>query len=50
MTTRHLKIFLNVYRENSITAAAKKMHISQPAVSLAVKELEGHYGVRLFER
>jgi DNA-binding transcriptional LysR family regulator len=45
-----LKIFLCVYRENSITAAAKKLHISQPAVSLAIKEMEENYGVRLFER
>ncbi len=50
MTARHLKIFLCVYRENSITAAANKFHISQPAVSVAIKELETHYGVSLFER
>jgi len=50
MTVRHLKIFLSVYRENSITLAAQKLHVSQPAVSLAIKELEEYYGVKLFER
>jgi DNA-binding transcriptional LysR family regulator len=50
VTVRHLKIFLCVYREKSITAAANRLHISQPAVSLSIRELEEHYGVKLFER
>jgi DNA-binding transcriptional LysR family regulator len=50
MTIRHLKVFLSVYREKGVTAAAAKLCISQPAVSTAIKELETHYGVRLFER
>ena len=36
--------------ENSITKAAEKLHIAQPAVSLAVKELEEYYDVKLFDR
>lgn len=50
MTLRHLKIFTAVYREGSITQAAKTLHLAQPSVSVAVKELEEHYGVCLFER
>lgn len=50
MTIRHLRIFLTVCQEKNITAAAKKLYISQPAVSLAVKELESFYGVRLLDR
>lgn len=50
MTLRHMQIFAAVCRENSITAAANKLNMAQPAVSLAVKELETFYGVRLFER
>lgn len=50
MTLRHLKIFVVVSQENSITLASKKMYISQPAVSNAIKELETYYGVKLFDR
>jgi DNA-binding transcriptional LysR family regulator len=50
MTLRHMKIFAAVCDCQSATAAAEKLGIAQPAVSLAVKELENHYGVRLFDR
>lgn len=50
MTTRHLKIFLNVYITGSMTAAAQKLYMTQPSVSQAIRELEEHYGVPLFER
>lgn len=50
MTLRHLKIFATVCKENSVTLAAKKLFISQPAVSNVIKELEAYYGYPLFER
>src|SRR5699024_128386 len=50
MTLRHLKIFVEVYRTGSITKAAERLHLSQPAVSNAIKDLESYYGVMLFER
>lgn len=50
MTLRHMQIFTAVCDCGSATAAAEKLGIAQPAVSLAVKELEDHYGVRLFDR
>lgn len=50
MTLRHLRIFATVCMENSITLAAKKLYISQPAVSNAIKELESYYGSPLFDR
>lgn len=50
MTIRHLEIFVQVYRLESITRAAESLHMSQPAVSVAIRELEKHYGVCLFER
>ena len=50
MTLQHLKIFIAVCRDGGVTAAAEKLYISQPAASQAVKELERHYGVRLFDR
>ena len=50
MTLRHMKILVAVCAENSITKAAERLHIAQPAVSIAVKELEEYYGVKLFDR
>lgn len=50
MTLRHFQIFISVCDEQGMTQAAQKLHISQPSISQAVKELEEHYQVRLFER
>lgn len=50
MTLRHIEIFAMVCREGSVTKAAEFLHISQPTVSVAIKELEEHYGNPLFER
>ena len=50
MTLRHMKIFVTVYQHSSVTKAAGDLHLAQPSVSLAVKELEEYYGIRLFER
>ena len=50
MTLRHLKIFCTVAKTGSITAAAEQLYISQPSVSVAIRELENYYGIRLFDR
>lgn len=51
MTIRHLQIFLCVCESNcNLTHAARKLHIAQPAVSTAIRELEDYYGIILFER
>ena len=50
MTLRHMKIFTTVYRCGSVTRAAQELHLAQPSLSVAIRELEAHYGVRLFER
>lgn len=50
MTLRHMRIFTVVCAENSITRAAENLHMSQPAVSVAIKELEDYYGLNLFDR
>ena len=51
MTIRHMKIFLSVCENGyNTTSAAEKLHMTQPAVSLAIKELEQYYGVTLFDR
>ena len=50
MTLRHLEIFSAVCTQGSFTRAAEKLNMAQPAVSLAIRELETFYAVRLFER
>lgn len=50
MTIRHLRIFVEVYRLESVTHAAEELHLTQPAVTRAIQELEQYYGTRLFER
>ena len=51
MTIRHIRIFEAVCDAGcSMTRAAEALHMTQPAVSLAVSELESYYGVQLFDR
>lgn len=51
MTLRHISIFRTICETDChLTKAAEKLHMTQPAVSLAVKELEEYYGVCLFDR
>lgn len=51
MTIRHLRIFLAVCEnECNTTKAAQRIHMTQPAVSASLRELEDYYGVRLFDR
>lgn len=45
-----LKVFASVARNLSFTRAAQELYISQPAISKHIRELEGAYHVRLFER
>lgn len=50
MTLRHMKIYLMVYQKENITKAAELLHMTQPAVTRAVQEMEQYYGIQLFER
>lgn len=50
MEIRVLKYFLAVAKEESITEAAKILHVSQPNVSKQLKLLESDLGVTLFNR
>lgn len=51
MTIKHLKLFLAVCNcDFNTTRAANELHTTQPAVSLAIRELEQYYGVVLFDR
>ncbi len=48
MNQRQLKYFLEVYSENSITLAAKKLFISPQGLSKTIASLEDELGVQLF--
>ena len=50
MSISNLKVFINVADAGNITRAAEVLHITQPAVSKAVKNLEDELGVSLFFR
>lgn len=50
MDTYQLKIFIAVSKFQSISKAAKALHLSQPAVSTQIKNLEEYYKGQLFER
>ena len=50
MSNNNLRIFITVAELESLTEAAKKLYISQPAVSQAIKKLEEELGVKLFIR
>ena len=50
MDIHHLKIFFEACNEKSFTKAAKKLYISQSAVSIQIKKLEHTLGLQLIER
>ena len=49
-TLRQLDIFLEVARELSISRAAEKLHVTQPAVSMQMRQLEEAVGMPLYEQ
>lgn len=50
MTLRQLSLFDCVARHMSFTRAAEEMCLTQPAVSIQLKQLEEHMGLPLFEK
>lgn len=48
-TLRQLQVFDTVARLLSFSRAARELHLTQPAVSMQVKQLEGQAGLPLFE-
>ena len=47
---RHLRVFLETARLGSLSAAAESLHVSQPAASKTVRELEDILNAQLFDR
>ena len=50
MDLKQLQYFLTIVEEGSITAAAARLHVTQPPLSQQLKKLEKEFNVVLFER
>jgi len=50
ITLRQLKVFERVARRLSLTRAAEELYLTQPAVSMQIKQFEEAVGLPLFER
>jgi DNA-binding transcriptional LysR family regulator len=50
ISLRHLAAWLTVVQERSVTAGARKLSISQPALSQQLRALESQLGIQLLER
>jgi LysR family transcriptional regulator, low CO2-responsive transcriptional regulator len=49
-TFRQLRVFNEVAKHMSFAKAAQSLHLSPPAITMQIKELEGHVGLPLFDR
>ena len=50
MSDRRLQVFYTVAKLLSFTKAAETLHMTQPAVTFQVRQLEDHFDTRLFDR
>ena len=50
LTLKQLRIFEAAARHLHFGRAAREMHLTQPAVSIQLKQLEEHVGLPLFEQ
>jgi DNA-binding transcriptional LysR family regulator len=50
MELRHIRYFIAVAKEENVSRAAQKLHLSQPALSRQIQDLEEELGFLLLER
>lgn len=50
VTFRQLRVFLEVAQQGSVSRAAEALHLTPPAVSMQLKEVESQVGLQLFDR
>lgn len=50
MELRHLRYFVTVAAEGSLTRAAERLHLTQPSLSRQIRQLERDVSAALFER
>jgi LysR family transcriptional regulator, low CO2-responsive transcriptional regulator len=50
VTFRQLRVFVEVVRHGSVQRAAEALHLTPPAVSMQIKEIESQVGLPLFDR
>lgn len=50
MDEHRLKCFVAVYEQGSVSAAATRLHMTQPPLSILLRKLEDELGVSLFDR
>jgi LysR family transcriptional regulator, low CO2-responsive transcriptional regulator len=50
LTIRQLRALAAVHRDRSVTAAAKRLHLTQPAVTLQIRNLQALAGLPLIQR
>lgn len=50
LSTKHLKAFKALATEKNFTKAASQCHLTQPALSVLIQNLEEQVGAKLFER
>jgi DNA-binding transcriptional LysR family regulator len=49
-TLHQLQIFLEVVRQENVTRAAEEMHMTQPALSIQLKNFQNHFDIPLTEK
>jgi len=47
---RHIRAFIEVVEQGTVSAAAKQLRVAQPALSRTIMQLEKHVGAQLFAR
>jgi DNA-binding transcriptional LysR family regulator len=50
VTLKHLQAFVAVAQEGSFTRAARRLALSQPALTIQINQFEEELGVKLFDR